>query len=228
MMLLLLFVLLPCTYGCMSSHGLRRVVNVTNGGGQGHFVDSALPVKLNMSEEEAINMIRKRKEELRRLLHDRRADLIGANYRGFFKNSNESDPETTTPVFDNPNFIPGDFLDPSGNVKLQPEPPVTDLLILFLERLDGRKNELWQVGAMILFSWVLQIIFIMLALWTLGVFIPLYTMVQAFSKDLPKEDEDKIEEMVTIAELYEENPLRFAHLPGFEIEGFVKKSMKTD
>merc|ERR1712042_248772 len=103
----------------------------------------------------------------------------------------EEEEEVTKAAFDDPNFIPGDFLDPWGNVKLEPEPPVTDILVQFMERLEGRKTELWQVGALILFSLVLQVAFILLSLWTLGVFIPLYNTINVVSKNFPKDEDEK-------------------------------------
>jgi len=132
----------------------------------------------------------------------------------------EGDTTTTTPKFNDPNFIPGEHLDPNGETSFVTPKPVTDALVDFVEKINEKKTELWQTGVWLIVTWILQGSFLILSMWVAGLFIPLYTLTNEMGELLPYEEEDRIDKMLELAELYEQNPLRFAHLPGFEIKGF--------
>ena len=66
---------------------------------------------------------------------------------------------TFKPTLDDPNWIPGDFLDNHGNPKVIPPPPVTTVLEDFLASVEKRNNLFSWTGANFLINFALSIIF---------------------------------------------------------------------
>ena len=85
---------------------------------------------------------------------------------------------------------------------------------------DAKTDEIWQLGVICMIDWILFLTFLVFIFGIAGVYIPLRKQSLELCETLPKEEADEMDELITIAELYEQNPLRFAHLPGFEIPGY--------
>jgi len=74
--------------------------------------------------------------------------------------STEKPSETTTmSPFDDPNFIPGDFLDSAGSARFIPEPPVFDLLSDVVKMISEQTTDTWMVVIIVIFGNVIFLIF---------------------------------------------------------------------
>ena len=112
----------PCS-AFFSSHGFRSVIQSVSGVGDAILKDPMqLPISLNISEENAINELTNTPMQLHRII----------SFQADTSTSSTEKPEDATTTakspFDDPNFIPGDFLNSQGSAKFIPEPPVIDLL----------------------------------------------------------------------------------------------------
>ena len=94
-----------------------------------------------------------------------------------------NDSTTTAPIttstfktgtLDDPNWIPGEFLDNYGNPKVIPPPPVTTILADFLALLEERNNLFLWTGANFLISFALLVIFLIELTTVLCIVLPLF------------------------------------------------------
>ncbi len=200
--------LLHRSEGFLTNYGFRELILAVHRTPNQTRVDVREPLRLSLTKEEAA-------ERLRAMLGRGGAGRISGR-QGTSPNAST----TTTIRFDDPNFIPGEYLDAGGQAKFVTPPPITDILVDFMDEVTAREDVLWQVGVYILANWMLQAAFLILAAWVGGLYIPMYNVTQKMGETLPMEDEDRVDKMLELAEMYEENPIRFAHLPGFEIPGF--------
>ena len=142
-------------------------------------------------------------------------------------NASGNETEIEASKFADDNFVPGIHLDFRGQPKYVTPAPIQDVLIEFMGLIEERQNTLWQIGVFVCIDWVLQALFIILAAWVLGLFVPMYVVTQKMGATLPMEADDRVDKMLELAEMYNQNPLRFAHLPGFGIEGFDSSSSSS-
>ena len=197
----------------LTGYGFRELIIALQRTPNQSVIDVQEPLRMSLTKEEALKQLMAR-------LNSSSLRNRGINNRQEESSSTTVDPDNTTAKFDDPNFIPGEYLDPSGEAKFITPAPITDILIDFMAEIEKRQDTLWQVGVYILLNWMLQGAFIILSAWVLGLFVPMYTITQKMGETLPMEDEDRVDKMMELALMYEQNPLRFAHLPGFEIPGF--------
>jgi hypothetical protein len=61
-----------------------------------------------------------------------------------------------TSTFDDPNFIPGEFLDDSGEPSFVAPIKVGDVLVSFTLLVVQRESTLWNVAVIIFISWLIQ------------------------------------------------------------------------
>ncbi len=206
------------TEAWLTNYGFRELIHAVHRTPNQSRIDVQEALRLNLTKEQAVQQLRTR---LNTASRNRKNQLMD-------RDDDESTTTSTTVKFNDPNFIPGQYLDASGQAKFVTPAPITDILVDFMAEIDKRQEELWQVGVYIMLNWILQGSFIILAAWIFGLFFPLYQLTQKMGETLPMEDEDRVDKMLELAEMYEENPIRFAHLPGFQIPGFDPLSSDED
>ena len=108
------------------------------------------------------------------------------------KPSNVSTETATTSTFkpgtlDDPNFIPGDFVDQHGNPKVIVPPPVTTVLQDFLAEIEKRYNRFLWTGANFLISLSTQVLVLIGFATVLCTYVPFFYMTKGMnSHRLPK------------------------------------------
>lgn len=91
-------------------------------------------------------------------------------------------PTSPPTKIDDPNFIPGDFIDSKGNSpQVPPEPPI-DILVGFMKEIDQRKPQLWKLAGLISMNGFLFIFCVLLAAAVIAVFSPAYQEAQHDSR----------------------------------------------
>ena len=108
------------------------------------------------------------------------------------KPSNVSTTTAPTSTFkpgtlDDPNFIPGDFVDQHGNPKVVAPPPVTTVLQDFLAEIEKRNNRFLWTGANFLISLASQVLVLIGFTLVLCTYVPFFYMTKGMnSHTLPK------------------------------------------
>ena len=108
------------------------------------------------------------------------------------KPSNVSTTTAPTSTFkpgtlDDPDFIPGDFVDQHGNPKVVAPPPVTTVLQDFLAEIEKRNNRFLWTGANFLISLASQVLVLIGFTWVLCTYVPFFYMTKGMnSHTLPK------------------------------------------
>ena len=93
-------------------------------------------------------------------------------------------------TIDDPNFIPGNFLDPSGNAKVIPPPPVTTVLQDFLAQVNDRNDYFLWTGANFLIGLGCQVLVIVGLVTSLCVLLPFFNTTKGMNSALPKDKRD--------------------------------------
>ena len=156
MLIILLALLMQATFcsAFFSTHGLRSVIQSANRVGDAILKDPMqLPISLNISEEDAINELTNTPMQLPRII----------SFQADTNTSSTEKPEETTTTtmspFDDPNFIPGDFLDSQGSARFVPEPPVFDLLADVVKMISEQTTDTWMVVIIVIFGNIIFLIF---------------------------------------------------------------------
>ncbi len=230
--LIAIFQSLMETKAWLSNYGFRELIQAVHGNINATTVDIREPLKIPLTDTEILKQLLERlsKQHGEETLRDRTSNQTLSDREGdeTTKADGGSTEASTTVRFDDPNFIPGEYLDASGEAKFVTPQPVADVLIQFMAEVDSRQETLWQVGVYILLDLLTEAIFLVLAAWVIGLFIPMHSLTTEIAKTMPMEKEDRLDKMRELAQMYEENPIRFAHLPGFEIPGFDPLESSSD
>ena len=184
--LIVILMVTDMTSGCASTHGVSR-----------YIMESAR----KKSNEKTIILAK---------------EFRFNEWRASAQNETEEVTEEADTKFDNPDFIPGDFLDKGGKVKYVHRPPST-VLMDFLAQIDHRQEELWKLGVFVVSAIFLMFLVLLLGAALFGLFVTLYNYATMMENPMDKHDK-KLEEMFDLMDIYEKNPEQFAHLPGFEKE----------
>ena len=89
-------------------------------------------------------------------------------------------------TIDDPNWIPGEFLDPDGNPKVISPPPVTTVLQDFLSEVENRHNEILWTAANFLISVATNILVIVGLATIFFMVLPFYNMAKEMNATMPK------------------------------------------
>ena len=104
--------------------------------------------------------------------------------------SNSTTPNETTTykpgTIDDPNWIPGEFLDPYGKPKVISPPPVTTVLQDFLSEVQNRNSEILWTAANFLFSVATNILVIVGLATIFSMVLPFYNVTKGMNSALPK------------------------------------------
>lgn len=180
--LLLILGIRECS-GCISVNGLRNVIRKANRAGR-NFPDRPIqsPIYLNLSDDEATSDLLSRKPSLKIMTLQ----------------SNVTTPSTTSnstvsaSPFDDPLFVPGDFLDSEGKTKFASEVPIEDLMSKFVQITNDKiSGSAWKIVLLLLAQIGVSIAFIILYVKSLSA-MSLYKTAKAPLKKLdePKSRED--------------------------------------
>jgi hypothetical protein len=138
--------------GFFSTHGLKKIIRDANRAGK-NLTDQSLhlPILLNISDEDATKEL-----------------LAGSALKVAVFLQGNSTPEvnetTTKSPFDDPAFIPGNFLDSEGNAKFLQEAPVDEVMMKFVKMITSDvSDEAWRFFLLLLGTVVMAIIFLCLA-----------------------------------------------------------------
>jgi hypothetical protein len=138
--------------GFFSTHGLKTIIQNANRAGK-NLTDQSLqlPISLNISDEEATKEL-----------------LAGSVLKAALFLQGNSTPEVnetaTKSPFDDPAFIPGNFLDSEGNAKFLQEAPVDEVMMKFVKMITSDvSDEAWRFFLLLLGTAVMAIIFLCLA-----------------------------------------------------------------
>ncbi len=91
-----------------------------------------------------------------------------------------SSSSSTTIRYEDPNFIPGEYIDAEGQARFVTPPPVTDVLVGFVAKMGEREEVLWRQVVSIVFDLVFFVVFLLLCLAALAIVLPL----QARTRDM--------------------------------------------
>ncbi len=220
--ILLTLLNIQCLRACMSSHGvlelvreLQRIANKTSGEAQ----------RLSPEEERAVDVTSG--SEKSNFFHtDLRSYAENVQVTSVAEAAFTELPVTSTSKFDDPNFIPGEFLDSSGEAKFVTHQP-SDILTLFMSEMKTREERVWQVAVFVLACWVLQAICIVVPVVNGVLVLRTYRPAQKLDQELNRLDlrrhkkrEPDGDYFLELAKKYEQNRITFAHLPGFGIPDF--------
>ena len=86
-----------------------------------------------------------------------------------------SNPKTNE--FEDVYFIPGQFIDISGKKLQKPQLKVKDVFLEFLGKIEGWKNKIWMLTALIIMNACLLLCIVLVFAWTVAVAIPMYQTV---------------------------------------------------
>ena len=155
--LLLVFMLLLAVADSIfiSSHGLRNIIRKANRAGK-NFPEQPLqsPIQLNISDEDAAKKILAGETK-------RRMSSPATNTTA---NSTAAPTESTSKSpFDEPLFVPGDFLDSDGSQKFSPEIPAKDGMAKFAKVIsDNFSEQGWKLFLLLLLQMFVSIVFLIL------------------------------------------------------------------
>ena len=182
---ILLFLLIANDANCFfSTHGLRGIINYVNTASNVMPKNPVQePITLNITEEEATKeLLRKQQHDVVQPIYIRMVQANGTTDKP--EVTTEKPTETTTLQsfpFDDPAFIPGQFLDGEGSAKLADVPPVSDLLTDFVGMISGQMTDVW-IACIVISGGILFSIFL-IALFATTVVLT-FSLSQATSRPL--------------------------------------------
>lgn len=188
-LLLLLLLAIRETSSCLSAPSLRNVIRKANRVGK-NFPERPLqsPIYLNISDDEATSKLVAVKPSFQMM--PLQSDVNATN---------QTTPATTTnstSPFDDPTFVPGDFLDSEGKAKFASEIPIEDLMSKFVRiTTDDISRYAWKIVLLLLLQIGLIVAFIVLSVKVLSA-MSLYKTAKAPLKkqEKPKGSKDKKKE----------------------------------
>jgi hypothetical protein len=192
--LLLLLLGIRESSGCISAPSLRGVIRKANRVGR-NFPERPIqsPIYLNISDDEATSKLLQGKPSF--LMMPRQGNVTSTNQTAPAKTTNSTSP------FDDPLFVPGDFLDSEGKAKFASEIPIEDLMSKFVRiTTDDISNYAWKIVLLLLLQIGIIVAFIILSAKVLSAMF-LYKKAKA---PLKKLDQPKVREVEKKEETKEE------------------------